>query len=407
MFSLFYFFKMLQQIRQGNSLLTPFATQALSPDAATTEHETAIQTAVPTKKPLDFLLPFTVAANISDGLKISENLRTITEGLTAQHPIQPKAGDYYLLDFLIAEKRLPFITDQIKPWQYQGWLLSYIILANVVRSDVANRWGWWAACHLKGELVREPIPQIHFESEFGQGAKDAFKIIDRCLEIIGRGTGGSWSSFTDFIGWLAWSCGVGQEKPRFNDKTEEELYRAFNLEPFLTVPSDYLGQHLAEQKGKGWNPNAFFPTPHAVCELMAQINFSGANDSLDARMLTVCDPAVGSGRQLMHASNKSVRLYGMDIDNLMVKICLINGAMFVPWMSFPFPNKWFEHRGAAHSRKPDEKFALATEQDNQTIAAKILQKLKVNSPNIAPANSNENDNRNLADALVAKILKAE
>lgn len=115
MFSLFYFSKMLQQIRQGNSLLTPFATQALSPDAAATEHETAIQTAVPAKEPLDFLLPFTVAANISDGLKISENLRIITEGLAEQHPIQPKAGDHYLLDFLIAEKRLPFITDQIKP----------------------------------------------------------------------------------------------------------------------------------------------------------------------------------------------------------------------------------------------------------------------------------------------------
>ena len=29
-----------------------------------------------------------------------------------------------------------------------------------------------------------------------------------------------------------------------------------------------LGQHLAERKGKGWNPNSFFPTPHTVCEFM-------------------------------------------------------------------------------------------------------------------------------------------
>ncbi len=244
----FLFFKMLQQIKQGNSLLTPFATQALSPNAEATEHETAIETAVPAKKPLDFLLPFTVAANINDGLKISENLRTVTEGLAEQRLTQTKTKDF-LLDFLIAEKRLPFISDQIKPWQYQGWLLPYIILGNVLRSDVVNRWGWWAACHLKGKLISKPIPQIQFQSEFGGGAKDAFKIIDRCLEIIGRATGGSWSSYTNFIEWLAWGCGIRRETPNSNEKINEELYRTFNLEPFLTRPSDYLGQHLAERKG--------------------------------------------------------------------------------------------------------------------------------------------------------------
>ena len=394
-----------QQIRQGNSLIAPFTAHAPS-SSEVLESEKNSQIIAP-KKPLDFLLPFAVAANMSGGFSVSENLRTITEELAEQQLTQPEAEDYYLLDFLIAEKRLPFITNQIKPWHYQGWLLPYIILANVVRSDVVNRWGWWAACHLKGELVREPIPQIHFESEFGRGAKDAFKIIDHCSEIIGRGTGGNWSSFTDFIDWLAWGCGIGKKRPDFTERISEELYRAFNLEPFLTVPSDYLGQYLAEQKGKGFNPNAFFPTPHAVCELMAQMNFSNGGDNLDARMLTVCDPAVGSGRQLMHASNQSVRLYGTDIDNLMVKICLINGAMFVPWMSFPFPNKWFERRDAANRKKPDEKFALAKEHDNQSLALSILQKLKVNSPNAATANSSETGNRSFADALVAKILKPE
>lgn len=94
-------------------------------------------------------------------------------------------------------------------------------------------------------------------------------------------------------------------------------------------------------------------------------------------MMTVCDPALGSGRQLMHASNFSVRLYGMDIDALVVKICLINGAMFVPWMSFPFPQKWFERHDAARLQKPDEKFVLAAEHENKILAAKILEKLKV------------------------------
>lgn len=371
---------MHRQIRQGNSLIAPFTTHILSPPDVV-ESEKTSQTSV-AKKPLDFLLPFAVAANMNAGLTVRENLQTITAELRRERPPKKADDEFHLLDFLMTEARLPFASDQVKPWDYRGWLLPYIILANAVRPDVVNRWGWWTACHLKGRLVSEPIPQIHFQSEFGRGAKDAFNVIERCLEIIGRGTSGSWSAYTDFIEWLAWGCGVESEKPGFNEKTNEELYRAFNLEPFLTRPSDYLGQHLAERKGKSWNPNAFFPTPHTVCEFMTQVNFtdasrSGSDDAIDPRMMTVCDPALGSGRQLMHASNKSVRLYGMDIDALVVKICLINGALFVPWMSFPFPNEWFERHDRARSQKPDEKFVLAEEYDNKRVAARILEKLKV------------------------------
>lgn len=381
--SLFYFLeKMHEQIRQGDSLTAPLTVTP--PQTAILESSQTVQNIIPSK-PLDFLLPFAVAANMNAGLNVRENLRTVAAQLRSTRQSATDSS-FHLLDFLIAEARLPFAGDPVKPWDYQGWLLPYVILANAVRADVANRWGWWAACHLNDKLVAEPIPHIHFQSEFGPGGKDAFKIIDRCLEIIGRGTGGSWSSFNDFIEWLAWGCGVGDEKPNFSDRTNEELYKTFDLEPFLTRPSDYLGEHLAERKGKGWNPNAFFPTPHTVCEFMTQINFIDArcdNGAIDSRMMTVCDPALGTGRQLMHASNFSVRLYGMDIDRLVVKICLINGAMFVPWMSFPFPNKWFEQHDAARLAKPDEKFVLAEEHENKRIAAEILERLKIKFPNQA------------------------
>lgn len=374
---------MHQQIRQGNSLIAPFTMPSPPPEVLESEKISKIIS----KKPLDFLLPFAVAANMNTGLTVRENLRVVAAELRRERPPEKTDDNFHLLDFLMTEARLPFTIDAVKPWDYQGWLLPYIMLANAAHCDVVNRWGWWAACHLKGELVSEPIPQIHFGSEFGSGAKNAFKIIDCCLEIIGSGTSSSWSAYTDFIEWLAWGCGVGREKPRFNEKTNEELYRTFNLEPFLTRPSDYLGQHLAERKGKGWNPNAFFPTPHTVCEFMAQVNFMNASrddgDAIDSRMMTVCNPALGSGRQLMHASNFSVRLYGMDIDALVVKICLINGAMFVPWMSFPFPHKWFEPHDAARLRKPEEKVVLAEEHENKILAAKILEKLKVKFSNDA------------------------
>ena len=353
-------------------------------DASRSERNSRI---IVPKKPLDFLLPFAVAANMNAGAMVRENLQSIAADLRPTRSSEKTSDNFHLLDFLIAEARLPFSSDPVKPWHYQGWLLPYVILANAARHDVVNRWGWWAACHLRGELINEPIPRICFQSEFGSGAKDTFKIIDRCLKIIGSGASGSWSAYTDFIEWLAWGCGVSSEQPNFNEKTNEELYRAFDLEPFLTRPSDYLGQHLAERKGKGWNPNAFFPTPHTVCEFMAQITYIEASyedgGAVDRRMLTVCDPALGSGRQLMHASNFSVRLYGTDIDALVVKICLINGALFVPWLSFPFPHEWFRRHDAARLKKPEEKFVLAEEHDNKTLAAKILEKLKIKFSNDA------------------------
>ena len=54
------------------------------------------------------------------------------------------------------------------------------------------------------------------------------------------------------------------------------------------------------------------------------------------RTLSVCDPCVGSGRMLLHASNLSLNLWGQDIDSLAIAMCKINGALYAPWLSFPF-----------------------------------------------------------------------
>jgi hypothetical protein len=40
---------------------------------------------------------------------------------------------------------------------------------------------------------------------------------------------------------------------------------------------------------------------------------------------------------LLHASNYSLCLYGMDIDYHCVSMTKINGALYSPWLSFPFP----------------------------------------------------------------------
>jgi hypothetical protein len=126
--------------------------------------------------------------------------------------------------------------------------------------------------------------------------------------------------------------------PRLADGVNEKLYRQVNLQPLLEKPYDYLGAHVAEGKSRGWNPTGFYPTPHNVVEMMVRmVMHDTAKDGRDPRLVTVCDPCVGSGRMLLHASNQSLCLFGQDIDPLAVAMCKVNGALYVPWISFPLP----------------------------------------------------------------------
>jgi hypothetical protein len=106
----------------------------------------------------------------------------------------------------------------------------------------------------------------------------------------------------------------------------------------LEKPHDYLGDHVAVGKAKGWNPTSFFPTPHPVVELMVRMTMCDAEgEGRDPRTLLIADPCVGSGRMLLHASNISLALFGQDIDPLAVSMCKINGVLYAPWLAFPLP----------------------------------------------------------------------
>ena len=110
-------------------------------------------------------------------------------------------------------------------------------------------------------------------------------------------------------------------------------------------PADYWGEMLAESShGKR---SGFYPTPMTVTQMMIQMVMAAgpgegtANrqiDGKDARLKTVCDPCLGTGAMLLAASNHSVCLYGMDIDQHVIKGAMISAALYVPWMVRPFPD---------------------------------------------------------------------
>jgi hypothetical protein len=236
--------------------------------------------------------------------------------------------------FVQAYGRVPLITDERKPWTYRGWLMHYVLLIEE-QQDIPKRWNYWFNTMMSGKLLEEQIPRISLSSR-GDGSR-GYKEFSKWVDIVDR-NGRGWSSMGDLLDWLMFGLGLSKERPKFDDDLDEKLYRAVNIGPMMLEPCDYIGQWIADHKGN-WNPLGFYPTPHEVCEMMVQMNFP---EGEDYRSKTVCDPALGTGRLLLHASNHSLRLYGNDIDHTVLKACKINGALYAPWMVRPFPEEFFQ-----------------------------------------------------------------
>jgi hypothetical protein len=238
-----------------------------------------------------------------------------------------------LSSFIAAHGRLPRLGDDPAPWHFRGWLLPYIVQLHELIPPVADRWGYHLRTLEAGRLLDEPIPQISFDTPDSK----VFALLYDWARLIGWDCGG-WSDFRTLLEWLSWALALSNEEPPLSAEVNAKLYRQVNLVPLLEHPHDYLGAHVAQSKARGWNPTGFYPTPHSVVELMVRMTMHDAGkDGRDPRTLSVADPCVGSGRMLLHASNLSLNLTGQDIDALAVRMCLINGALYAPWLSFPLP----------------------------------------------------------------------
>lgn len=242
------------------------------------------------------------------------------------------------LEFLDQFGRLPMLGDSVAPWHYRGWLLPYIA---GVHETTLFRWPYLMRTLAAGEFLQEPIPKLLF----GEPRKSVYKSIQDWCCIIGYDAGG-WSDFCTLLDWLLYGLRLSNERPKnISEDKNRKLYQNVDVTEMIQHPYDYLGTIVSEHKANGWNPTAFYPTPHAVCESMVQMVFHDMDpdktgkmsDGRDVRAASVCEPCLGSGRMLMHASNYSMNLYGQDCDRIAINMALINGALYAPWMSFPLP----------------------------------------------------------------------
>lgn len=410
--------------------------------------------------------------------------------------------DHDIRAFLAVYGRMPWLGGPVPPWHFRGWLAFYVQEAHRLNvGGFPDRWGYlfhvhqaWGPATGEADLDPGPIPRV----AFGHADRKVMSDLTKAVELAGatRYGGWGWSSFRLLTDWLAYGLGFEKTPPELDDATQEKLYRSFNLEGWFAHPHDYLATYVCEMRGNGWNPFAFHPTPHEVCEAIVQMTFGdshaaeddgpadsvlGASDRTrpgdrlhdletvvlsgdrvrtgagraqaadgthgrlgaderahpgrdagspqvrqsavlqpgapvpgdargqrgrharegqestaqrngvfggeadpgardrspntgsrgrgdssgrpfdglephghaqghrpalvgarqvgDNRRKTVCDPACGTGRMLLHASNHSLYLHGQDIDGLMVSCSLINGALYAPWIVAPPPRR--------------------------------------------------------------------
>lgn len=248
--------------------------------------------------------------------------------------------------FMAEHGRLPHLgVDPIPPWEYRGWLLPLVQMCEMnIRGD-DSRWAYHLEILATGRLPDRPIPPLRFGDapDLMMRRSTVAKHLETWSKINGWDMGG-WHDFGVLLDWFLWGLSLSREKPRYHSAAAaEKLYRTVNVEHLLRCPYDHFGQFISERKAGGFNPSAFFPTPHEVVECMVQVQFhDAAQEGRDVRHLTVCDPCLGTGRMLLHASQFSLRLYGQEIDPVVLKCALINGALYAPWMAYPLPDALFE-----------------------------------------------------------------
>lgn len=235
--------------------------------------------------------------------------------------------------------------------QTRGWFVPYLIGLDVLKGVGHGRWDYWIRICLTHELPDKPIPYIPFRNSPDEIkirpfpdrlTEDPVKHVKRMLDQYvykGYWYDDAWLAFVRYLLHGFGMRGLEEEVDRIPEDVRDFWYTEFNLAYLLIRPIDWSayilegGPRWMKTKGAKWSKSTgFFSTPFSVTNMMVAMTFGPYDSDKDQRLLSVCDPCVGTGKMLLAASNYSLRLHGQDIVYDLCLCTMLNGYLWAPWM---------------------------------------------------------------------------
>ncbi|MGL5879219.1 MAG: hypothetical protein ACRC2V_15785 [Xenococcaceae cyanobacterium] len=300
------------------------------------------------------------------------NSQPISSKLPLDRENRKKLWQYY--QKYHRKRKQDLIPDLVRDLP-SGWLLPYL---TQIDSLLWGRWQYWSRCQMlpksawmrwkmesaialiegrkpenlplfviEQTLPEEPIPQI--EWQYSSEAEAMLRDTLDCIPSHGGWCGwSSWEYIRYFLDWVLYGLGhpayrTLPKEPSGCEGASIRLYQMFDVSLLLMFPEDYLGRILPEICSKqGQRNQGFFPTPLTLSSTIAQmINDKGDLTSKQNRILTVNEPAVGTGSMLLAQSNYTLCAIGQDIDATLLQSALFQFALYSPWYYCPI--WWLGH----------------------------------------------------------------
>jgi len=245
---------------------------------------------------------------------------------------QRSLGDFFSFSSP-SPKQKSLFTHPLK----SGWLLPYLIPLDAM---FTKRYEHYLKSMEKGQIIDEPIPKIDFSA---LPHLETVNNLVSCLDFAERK--GYSNVLPDFVNWILWGL-KSPHQELFPANITEDIshywYKTFNLGLLLKYPTDYFlhlssGSHLRGNQGKRvahHKARGYFATPPNVAQMMTEIAMGNTYSKEQAAQL-VLDPCGGTGIFSLCASNYSINLCYIDIDNVLAQYARLNFHLYVPWMIYP------------------------------------------------------------------------
>lgn len=170
-------------------------------------------------------------------------------------------------DFAIKTKPDPHLRRELTA----GFLLPYLLDLDAL---TYGRWHYWLEAMERQKLPERPLPHVDWLEAPDPRTR---KMIETTLDAIPRygswQSHGGWQYFCYLMQWMLWGFGhPGCEEPAEPEGCEGaslRVYQTLDIGSWMLFAYDYLGDLLVENAyGR---QQEFFPTPMAVCRLMAEM----------------------------------------------------------------------------------------------------------------------------------------